>query len=298
MLRTLTPIDKIRDTIEAQREAVREDLRAHIGEMAPYEFEHLIRDLLERISFTDCEVTQQTRDGGIDVRANFSIGIGEIRTIGQVKRHRASVGAEALQQFYGVMHTEQIRSGVHLGLFITTSRFTASAVKWVNESSLPIVLIDGDRLVDLMVRNGLLVREVAMPPALELDLGSSHDEPQTCTQETVHDETEIEASAAEIAPGNLGHVKRKRQFKWNLDLDETTGEFTLTIGYLPDPSWVRRVTGVRVPPEGDFRPARKKLHAQIREYLEPLFPGLDRNLLRAKAWSGVHRVYPSEVYGN
>lgn len=94
MLRTLTPIDKIRDTIEAQRQSVREDLRAHVGEMEPYEFEHLVRDLLERISFTDCEVTQRTRDGGIDIRANFSIGISEIRTIGQVKRQRASVGQE------------------------------------------------------------------------------------------------------------------------------------------------------------------------------------------------------------
>lgn len=297
MLKTLTPLDKIRDTIEAQRESVREDLRAHVGDMDPYAFEHLIRDLLERMSFTDCEVTQQTRDGGIDIRANFSIGISEIKTIGQVKRHRANIGAEALQQFYGVMHTSQIRSGVHLGLFITTSRFTASAVQWVSESSLPIVLIDGEKLVGLMIQHGLLVREVALPAALELDTVQPADE--QAVEAPRPEQAQPLAIPVEDAEANgAAHIERKRQFKWALDLDEATGEFTLTIRYLPDPNWVRQVKGVRVSRDADFRPARSKLHAEIRDLMEPLFPGLDRNLLSAKAWSGAHRIYPSKEYGN
>lgn len=297
MHRSLTPLDKIRDSIEAQRASVREELRAYLGQMDPYAFEKLVRDLLQRMDFTQCEVTPPKRDGGIDVKANFSIGISEIKTIGQVKRQKVSVSTEALQQFYGVMKAEEQRSEVHLGLYITTSAFTSSAIKWVRDSALPLVLIDGTKLVDLMVEHGLLVREAPLPAPLELDLGETAGgtcpDPSGAADADLPPSLEPPLPAPETAP----NTQRTRQFRWGLELDETSGDFTLTIRYLPDPGWVRTVTGTRVPVDQNFRTARGELHAQIVELIAPLFPGLDKNLLNAKGWSGAHKVYPSGVYG-
>ena len=84
--------------------------------MDPHEFEELVVKLLERMNFIECEVTQRSKDGGIDLRANFSIGIGKINTIGQVKRYKASIGAQALQMFYGAMTAHKGHEEVHLGL--------------------------------------------------------------------------------------------------------------------------------------------------------------------------------------
>lgn len=97
MVSPLTPLDRLRDQIRAQREAVVKKLREHLSALDPYQFEHLIRDLLEKMSFRDCQVTQQYKDGGIDLTASFSIGITEIRTLCQVKRQRAPIGIPVLQ---------------------------------------------------------------------------------------------------------------------------------------------------------------------------------------------------------
>jgi hypothetical protein len=287
MPKPLSETDKIADLIAAQREHVKAQLLEHLFQLPPYEFEHLVSHLLAAMSFTDCEVTQQYKDGGIDLKANFSIGISEIRTIGQVKRMKATVGTQALQQFYGVLTAEGHRSGVHLGLYVTTSAFASTAVNWVEASNLPIVLIDGAKLVELMVRHGLLVREMPMPGALVLDLPEGTPSVDTVAESVADAETE---------PSGSGQATGKITFRWSLDVGEQ-GQYTLRATYLPDPSMTLEVSGVRVPPSGDFRPDRSRLHAKIAEWIEPLFPGLSRNLVRAKAWSGTHRVYPASEYG-
>ena len=281
----LSTLDKIRDSIEAQRSHVKAELRAYLHEMDPFEFEHLIRDLLSKMSFTDCEVTQKYKDGGIDLRANFSIGISEVKTLGQVKRHKAAVGTQALQQFYGAMTALMVKNEVHLGLFVTTSSFASSAVSWVEDSSLPLVLIDGDRLVDLLVENGLLVCEVSMPAALELVAGGQ-----------AYDQDEGTPELDECPHGVEAKPVPKHQFKWNLEM-AADGHFVLRCNVLADPSKSFEVSGVRVPPDGDFKPARTQLNLAIADGISPLFPGLDKGHLHAKAWSGTHRVYPADTYG-
>lgn len=286
MATPLSETEKIANQIKAQRDLVKAQLLDHLLTVPPYEFEHLVSHLLEAMSFTDCEVTQQYKDGGIDLKANFSIGISEIRTIGQVKRLRASVGSQALQQFYGVLVAEGAKTGVHLGLYVTTSSFSATAVNWVDASNLPIVLIDGAKLVDLMVQHGLLVTEVPMPPALALMVPKGEQPPTADPKEAAEPET---------VPGPEGQ-RGKTTFKWNLQMQDDDS-FVLRAVYLPDPSRVLEVRGVRAPADRNFRPARAKLQDEIAAWVGELFPDLSTNLVRAKAWSGTHRVYPAAVYG-
>lgn len=87
----------------------------------------------------------------------------------------------------------------------------------------------------------------------------------------------------------------KQTFQWNLTIEEN-GEFLLDVRFLPDERQNFRVTGTRVPPSGDFKPARTELLDEIYERIRPLFPDLTKTRVRAKAWSGVHKVYPSSEY--
>jgi hypothetical protein len=284
MATPLSALDKIRAQIEAYRNQVKEELMQHLGQLDPYEFEHLMRDLLEKMSFTNCVVTQQYRDGGIDLKADFSIGISEIRTLGQVKRIKRTVGVVDLQQFYGAMMAQQAKDEVHLGLYIATSSFASGAVKWVADSHLPIVLVDGERLLDLLVEHGLLVQQVPLPPVLALAL-----------PKMIEEEREEGGGAGET-DGGAEAYSGKRLFKWNLEMDKNGG-FVLYCNYLADPSLSFEVAGTRVRLDDDYKPARTELQRRICEGLRVIFPDLDREHLTAKAWSGTHRVYPSKEYG-
>lgn len=91
-------------------------------------------------------------------------------------------------------------------------------------------------------------------------------------------------------------MQRHQLFRWRLT-EGHSGEFVLVAEYLPDPSRRAEFRGVKVPPDRDFKEARAHLHRQIVEYMRPLFPDLDQEHLTSRAWSGVHKVYPSDVYG-
>lgn len=64
----------------------------------------------------------------------------------QAKRWQNTVGRPELQAFYGALVGQKAKRGI----FMTTSGFTAQAVDFV-KSVEGIVLIDGARLVDLMI---------------------------------------------------------------------------------------------------------------------------------------------------
>ncbi|MCX7598939.1 MAG: restriction endonuclease [Armatimonadetes bacterium] len=279
MAKPLSQIDKLRDSIEAQRAAVKDELREYLSCMDPYKFEELVLRLLERMRFTECRVTQRSKDGGIDLTASFSIGIGRIKTVGQVKRRRGAISTPVLQSFYGAMTGQKARGEVHLGLFITTSRFTADAQRWVEDSALPIVLIDGEKLAELLVEQELLVKVVPLPPALQLAVTKEHG----------------------VEPQDTGTQRSKRGskplFRWDLEIDDH-GDFVLTGRYLADPTKSFTVRGRKVPPDGDYLAARAELHAKLVDHMRPLFPDLDEPHLNARAWSGTHKVYPAEKYAS
>lgn len=89
---------------------------------------------------------------------------------------------------------------------------------------------------------------------------------------------------------------RKQQFKWVLD-SKQDGSFVMDCRYLADESKSFRVSGKRISPNDDFRPARKELFTEIYEHIKPLFAELPDGRVRARTWSGVHKVYPSKTYG-
>ena len=92
----------------------------------------------------------QSGDEGIDGIINEDkLGLDVIYI--QAKRWAGTVGRPEIQKFVGALHGQRAKKGV----FITTSSFSKDAVSYVSTIDPKVVLIDGNRLVDLMIDHNL-----------------------------------------------------------------------------------------------------------------------------------------------
>ena len=163
--------------LAAERSAIaREELKAYLQVMDPYQFEHLVKLLLEEMGYDDVEVTGGSGDKGVDVVANIELGISRVREVVQVKRQQVNIRRPVLDQLRGSLHYfNAVR-----GTIITTSGFT----KGTKDAAFlpgapPITLIDGQRLLDLLIehRIGINRRQIDV---LEFDRESlSQFEPES-----------------------------------------------------------------------------------------------------------------------
>ena len=140
--------DNIASMIVKHNSDIRKALLKQLRSMNPYDFEFLIGQLLVRMGFEDVEVTNYVKDNGIDIQATF-VGADTIRIsmCVQVKRYKNNIGSPAIQQTRGALKCVYDR-----GLVVTTSNFTPSAIIEANrQGTIPISLINGDKLIDLMM---------------------------------------------------------------------------------------------------------------------------------------------------
>ena len=77
---------------------------------------------------------------------------------GHVSVGRPCVGRPEVQGFLGSLVGVGVGVGAGKGVFVTTSIFSAPAIDFVRHLPQRIVLIDGDRLADLMIEHGVGVR--------------------------------------------------------------------------------------------------------------------------------------------
>lgn len=136
-----------------------------------YAFEEFLKDYLLKMGLDEVEVTQRSRDGGIDLTA-IRKGVGDFSEIDithyyiQAKRYAYdnSVGAPAVEQLRG-----RVPDG-HKGMLITTSKFSLPAQKTAIQSNLrPIILIDGKTLVTSCIDNeiGFIFKPVFSPKQMD-----------------------------------------------------------------------------------------------------------------------------------
>ncbi|WP_281223901.1 restriction endonuclease [Entomospira entomophila] len=129
-------------------------LMEHILASSPDFFEKLVIDLLLKVGYGGSEkearVTQRSKDGGIDgIIKEDKLGLSNIYI--QAKRWENVVGRPEIQKFAGALLSKETSKGV----FITTSSFSKEALDYANMPNVHIVLIDGQRLVDLMFEYNL-----------------------------------------------------------------------------------------------------------------------------------------------
>jgi len=130
----------------------RQQLAEHLSTMDPFKFEDLIKLLLEEMGYTDVETTSPVNDKGVDVVANVELGVSSVREVVQVKRHRGNLGRPVLDQLRGSLY----RWDAVRGTIITTGGFSSGTVHAAfGPGAAPITLIDGEKLLDLLVEHGI-----------------------------------------------------------------------------------------------------------------------------------------------
>ncbi|MBL9181718.1 MAG: restriction endonuclease [Verrucomicrobiaceae bacterium] len=118
-------------------------------------FEKLVVDLLLAMGYGGSRaeagtVTKASGDGGIDGVINEDrLGLDAVYV--QAKRWEGNVGVGPLREFVGSLSAHKAQKGV----FITTSDFAAGARHYVSQVSHKIVLINGQRLAELMIDYGV-----------------------------------------------------------------------------------------------------------------------------------------------
>jgi restriction system protein len=90
------------------------------------------------------------QDGGIDGLINED-RLGLDRLYVQAKRWQNSVGRPEIQHFVGALAGQHTNKGI----FITTSEFSNGALEYVKNLPQRVILIDGQRLAELMIEHNI-----------------------------------------------------------------------------------------------------------------------------------------------
>ena len=135
-------IDRGFSEIEAQ---VKLELLDKLKGIDPYYFEKVILILLKKMGYGDFIETSKSGDGGIDGIINEDkLGLDKIYI--QAKRYDDNkVREKDIRNFIGAMSGDTTK-----GVFVTTSDFDKGAIQKAHDAHHTIILIDGNKLVDLM----------------------------------------------------------------------------------------------------------------------------------------------------
>ena len=140
-----SPQDLIDNGIEQIEFEIKNDLLIKLKGIDPYYFEKVILILLKKMGYGDFIETSKSADGGIDGIINEDkLGLDKIYM--QAKRFSENkVREKDIRNFIGAMSGD-----TNKGVFVTTSMFDSNAIEKAKNAHHKIILIDGNKLVDLM----------------------------------------------------------------------------------------------------------------------------------------------------
>lgn len=152
------PYDDIIDLQKKYNTIFKKSILKQLSSIDPEEFEVFCKKLLIEYGFKNVKVTRKTKDGGIDGYGELKIGIATMVVAFECKRWSNTVGRPKVSQFRG-----DIQGKYQQGIFFTTSKFSKEA----KDSSLqigavPIILIDGNGIVDLMMEKEFGVEKIEL----------------------------------------------------------------------------------------------------------------------------------------
>lgn len=147
-----TPFEKMIAYYEIIKKSVCDDLLNKVIEQTPDFFEQLVVDLIVAMGYGGSvedagRATKRTNDEGIDgLVKEDKLGLDTIYI--QAKRWQKGniVGRPEIQKFVGALAGQ----GARKGIFITTSNFSKEALEYKPRNDTSIILIDGQKLVELM----------------------------------------------------------------------------------------------------------------------------------------------------
>jgi len=144
-LKTSSPQDLIDEGFYQIESEVKSELLQKLKTIDPYYFEKVILKLLKKMGYGDFIETSKSSDGGIDGIINEDkLGLDKIYI--QAKRFTENkVREKDIRNFIGAMSGD-----TNKGVFVTTSKFDSGAELKARNAHHKIILIDGNKLVDLM----------------------------------------------------------------------------------------------------------------------------------------------------
>lgn len=132
---------------------------SQLSQIEPDDFEEFCRQLLIVYGFKNVKVTRKTKDGGIDGYGELKIGIATMPVAFECKRWQQTVGRPKVSQFRG-----DIQGKYQQGIFFTTSKFSKEAKDVsLQVGAVPVILIDGVGIVDLMMAREFGVEKIELP---------------------------------------------------------------------------------------------------------------------------------------
>ncbi|BDU68408.1 hypothetical protein GETHOR_05090 [Geothrix oryzae] len=147
-----------------------------LKKMSPSAFELFAKRLLDVYGFHDTKVTQISGDGGIDGYGKLKVGLANLNVAFQCKRWtKGNIQRPEIDKFRGAAQGD-----FEQGLFFTTASFSEGAIAAsIKRGAVPIILVDGDSMVDLMFEKGFGVQiETLSIPSYALDLALGNDDPE------------------------------------------------------------------------------------------------------------------------
>lgn len=120
-----------------------------------YAFEEFLKEYLLKMGLDEVEVTQRSRDGGVDLTA-IRKGVGDFSEI-DITHYYIQAKRYSMKNKINVKSVRELKGTIpfgYKGMFITTSDFTNDAVKESsNDPSKPVVLINGKSLITSCIDN-------------------------------------------------------------------------------------------------------------------------------------------------
>ena len=147
-MENITPDEQIENGFNSIQASLGQDLLNIVRKYSPAFFEKFVLKLLENMGYGKGEVTGKSGDGGIDGFI-YQDKLGLDKILFQAKRfgEDTPISISMIRDFIGTLAINEASKGV----FITSSRFPKDAETVVARSQKPIKLIDGTKLVRLMI---------------------------------------------------------------------------------------------------------------------------------------------------
>ncbi|MBN2267741.1 MAG: restriction endonuclease [Candidatus Babeliaceae bacterium] len=148
---TITPEEQIEEAYENLRDNLTSEILSQLKDSSPSFFEKVVVEVLVKMGYGGSrkdagEAIGKSGDEGIDgIIKEDRLGLDIIYI--QAKKWENTVSRPEIQKFAGALQGKRAKKGI----FITTSDFSRSCEEYVFAIDSKIILIDGQRLAQLMI---------------------------------------------------------------------------------------------------------------------------------------------------
>jgi restriction system protein len=170
MDKSRTPEEILGQVYEELNQSLVEELISKIKDSSPSFFEVLVIDLLVRMGYGGSrkdagQAVGRSGDEGIDgIIKEDKLGLDAIYI--QAKKWENNISRPEVQKFAGALQGKRAKKGI----FITTSSFTKEAEQFASSIDSKIILIDGERLAQLMIEHNVGVSTTSSYEVKKIDI--------------------------------------------------------------------------------------------------------------------------------